>query len=144
MSQVTQSPAPRRRRIPLSRFWLDWRISFFLVAVCVLVVGVAVVALWGRLEFMRSGPGSSRATHRERAQFYDGLGKTEDAIREYRAALRLDPEDPALYHALALLYEEEGRVAEAADMYERVLDLQSDGQERSMIRARIEALRRKR
>lgn len=144
MSQVPQSPVPRGRRIPLSRFWLDWRISFFLVAVCVLVVGVAVVALWGRPYILPSRAGSSPASHRERAQFYEGLGKTEDAIREYQTALRLDPEDPALYQALALLYEGEGRLAEAADMYERVLDLQSDGQEGSMIRARIEALRRKR
>ncbi|MFQ5961047.1 MAG: tetratricopeptide repeat protein [Candidatus Methylomirabilales bacterium] len=144
MSNAPESRAPRRRRIPLSRFWLDWRISFFLVAVCVLVVGIAVVALWGRPEFIRSGPGSSPATHRERAQFYEGLGKNDDAIREYQAALRLSPEDPALYNALALLYEKEGRFAEAADMYERVLDLQPDAQGRSMIRARIEALRHKR
>jgi tetratricopeptide (TPR) repeat protein len=142
MSQVPQSPVPRRRRIPLSRFWLDWRISFFLVTVCVVVVGVAVVALWGRPEFIRSGPGSSPATHRERAQFYEGLGKIDDAIHEYQAALRLSPEDPALYTALALLYEKEGRFAEAADTYERSLARQPDAQGRFAIRARIEALRR--
>lgn len=141
MPNFPESPVPRGRRIPLSRFWLDWRISFFLVAVCVVVIGVAVVALWGRPHILPSRAGSSPATHRERAQFYEGLGKTEDAIREYQAALRLDPEDPALYQALALLYETEGRFAEAIDAYERSLARQPDAQGRFAIRSRIEALR---
>jgi tetratricopeptide (TPR) repeat protein len=144
MPNAPESPVPRGRRIPLSRFWLDWRISFFLVAVCVVVIGIAVVALWGRPHILPSRAGSSSTTHRERAQFYERLGKTEDAIREYRAALRLDPENPALYQALALLYETEGRFAEAIDAYERSLARQPDAQERSVIRARIEALRHKR
>ncbi len=144
MSQVTQSPVPRGRRIPLSRFWLDWRISFFLVAVCVLVVGVAVVALWGRPNIAPSKPEPSTTSHRERAQFYEGIGKIDEAIREYQAALRMSFEDPALYTALAVVYEKAGRFREAVEAYERSLDLQTDAQERSIIRSRIEALRQRR
>lgn len=144
MSNTPESPVPRRRRIPLSRFWLDWRISFFLVAVCVVVVGVAVVALWGRPGIVSSRPGPSPASHRERAQFYEGLGKNKDAIRAYQAAIRLRPEDPAQYQALALLFEKEGRFAEAIAAYERSLDLQPDAHERAFIQSRIEALRHRR
>lgn len=144
MSHAPESPVPRGRRIPLSRFWLDWRISFFLVAVCVLVVGVAVVALWGRPDVVPPQAEPSASIHRERAQFYEGLGKIEEAIREYQAALRMRPDDPALYTALALVYEKAGKFPEAAEAYERSLDLELDAQERADIRSRIEALRHRR
>lgn len=137
------SPVPRGRRIPLSRFWLDWRISFFLVAVCVLVVGVAVVALWGRPEILPSKAPSPPTTHRARAQFYEGVGKIDEAILEYQAALRVAPTDPAVYKALALLYERKDRFPEAASAYERFLELQPDAAEGPLIRSRIEALRQR-
>jgi tetratricopeptide (TPR) repeat protein len=112
------------------------------VAVCVLVVGVAVVALWGRPDVVSPKADSSATIHRERAQFYEGLGKIEDAIREYQAALRVSPEDPALYTALALVYEKAGRFADAVDAYERSLELQPDAQARTAIRSRMESLQR--
>lgn len=137
------TPVPRGRRIPLGRFWLDWRISFFLIAVCVVVVGIAIVALWGGHELVPSRPGSSSVMHRERAQVYAGLGKRAEAIREYRAALRLSPDDAELHRALALLFEAEGRFGEAIALYERSLRLEPASVEAAGIRTRIEVLRRR-
>jgi tetratricopeptide (TPR) repeat protein len=113
------------------------------VAVCVVVVGIAVVALWGRPAVVPSEADSSPAIHRERAQFFEGLGKTQEAIREYQAALRLSSDDPALYKALALLLEEEGRFAEAVAAYERFLDLEPESAKSFAIRMRIEQLRQR-
>ena len=144
MANVPKSPVPRGRRIPLSQFWLDWRISFFLLGVCVLVLGVALVALTGRPKVVPSVAGSSAADHRERAQFYEGLGRIEDAIRAYEAAIRQDPTDPALYRALALLFDREGRFAEAIVAYERLLQLEPASPEESAIRRRIAELRQRR
>ncbi len=143
MSKDPQPSVPRGRRIPLSRFWLDWRISFFLVTVCVVVIGIAIVALWGRPEIVPSGAGSSPANHRELAQFYEGLGKTEEAIGEYQTAIRLSPDDPVLYEALALLFEKEGRFSEAIALYERSLELEAASAKASAIQMRIEQLRQR-
>ncbi|MEE8283223.1 MAG: tetratricopeptide repeat protein [candidate division NC10 bacterium] len=143
MPNAPQSPVPRGRRIPLSYFWLDWRISIFLVAVCVLVVGVATVAIWGRPAVVPSVARSSPALHREKAQFYVGLGKLEEAIREYQAALRLSAGDPALHKGLALLFEKKGGFTEAIAAYERYLELEPDAADRSIIQTRIEQLRQR-
>lgn len=144
MSKDPQSPAPRGRRIPLSQFWLDWRISFFLIGVCVFVLGAALIALTGRPKVGPPVAGSSPTVHRERAQFYEGLGRIEDAIREYQAALRLSPADPGLHRALALLFDKKGRFAEAIAAYERVLQLEPASAEASAIRTRIAQLRQRR
>ena len=144
MANTPKSPVPRGRRIPLSQFWLDWRISLFLLGVCVLVLGVALVALTGRPTVVPSVAGSSPAIHSERAQFYEGLGRIEDAIREYEAAIRQSPTDPALYRALALLFDREGRFADAIVAYERILQLESASPEASAIRRRIVELRQRR
>lgn len=142
MSNVPQSPVPRRRRIPLSRFWLDWRISFFLVAVCILVAAAAAMTLLSGKK--TAPPIANPATHRERAQFFEGLGKIEDAIREYQAAIRLSPDDAGLHEALAFLYEREGRFAEAITSYERSLYLAPESEKSSSIRSRVDELRRRR
>ena len=143
MANTPKSPVPRGRRIPLSQFWLDWRISLFLLGVCVLVLGVALVALTGRPTVVPSVAGSSPAIHSERAQFYEGLGRIEDAIREYEAAIRQSPTDPALHQALALLFDREGRFAEAIVAYERILQLEPASPEASAIRRRIVELRQR-
>jgi tetratricopeptide (TPR) repeat protein len=143
MANTPKSPVPRGRRIPLSQFWLDWRISFFLIGVCVLILGVALVALTGRPKVVPAVGGSSPAIHRERAQFYEGLGRIRDAIREYEAAIRLSPADPALHRALALLFDREGRFAEAIVAYERLLQLEPASPEESAIRRRIAELRQR-
>lgn len=144
MSKDPQPSVPRGRRIPLSRFWLDWRISIFLLSACVLIFGVAVVALLGGPDIVPSPAGTSPTAHRERAQFFEGLGKTDDAIREYQAALRVDPEDPALHQALALLLEKEGRFVEAITAYERFLELEPDSATAVAVRTRIGELRQRR
>ncbi|MFQ5532535.1 MAG: tetratricopeptide repeat protein [Candidatus Methylomirabilales bacterium] len=144
MSKVPQSPVPRRRRIPLSRFWLDWRISLFLVAVCILVVLAAAMTLLSGQKTIPSIANPSPATHRERAQFFEGLGKSKDAIREYQAAIRLSPEDAGLHEALAFLYEREGRFAEAITSYERSLQLAPESEKSASIRSRVDELRRRR
>lgn len=142
MPKAPQSRVPRGRRIPLSRFWLDRRINVFLVGVCLLVLVAALISLWGRPRATSSVAGSSPAIHRERAQFYEGIGKLEDAIREYQAALDLSPTDPALHKSLALLFERQGRFADAVIAYERYLELEPEAAERSTIRTRIKDLRR--
>jgi tetratricopeptide (TPR) repeat protein len=144
MASAPKSPVPRGRRIPLSQFWLDWRISLFLIGVCLLVLGAALVALTGKPKVVPSMAGSSPATHRERAQFYEGLGRSEDAIREYEAAIRQSPTDPALHRALALLFDREGRFAEAIVTYERLLQLEPASPEEPAIRRRIAELRQRR
>ncbi|MCI0484218.1 MAG: tetratricopeptide repeat protein [candidate division NC10 bacterium] len=144
MANAPKAPVPRGRRIPLSQFWLDWRISFFMIGVCVLVLGAALVALTSRPRVVPSVAGSSPAVHRERAQFYEGLGRIEDAIREYEAAIRQSPADPTLHRALALLCDSEGRFAEAIAAYERFLQLEAASPEASAIRARIAELGQRR
>ena len=144
MANAPKAPVPRGRRIPLSQFWLDWRISFFMIGVCVLVLGAALVALTSRPRVVPSVAGSSPAVHRERAQFYEGLGRIEDAIREYEAAIRQSPADPTLHRALALLFDREGRFAEAIVAYERLLQLEPASPEEAAIRRRIAELRQRR
>lgn len=82
--------------------------------------------------------------HRERAQYYEGIGQIEEAIRVYQAALHLSPGDPAPHMSLALLFERQGRFAEAVASYERYLELTSEAAESAAIRTRIEVLRRTR
>ena len=144
MSNVPQSPVPRRRRIPLSRFWLDRRISFFLVAVCILVVVAAAMTLLSGQKTAPPIANFSPAMRRERAQFFEELGKIEDAVREYQAAIRLSPDDAGLHEALASLYEREGRFAEAITSYERSLQLAPESENSSSIRSRVDELRRRR
>ena len=144
MANTPKSPVPRGRRIPLSQFWLDWRISLFLLGVCVVVVAAALIALTRGPTVVPAVGGSSPAIHRERAQFYEGLGRIEDAIREYEAAIRQSPTDPALYRALALLFDREGRFAEAIVAYERLLQLEPASPEEAAIRRRIAELRQRR
>ncbi|MFQ5801734.1 MAG: tetratricopeptide repeat protein [Candidatus Methylomirabilales bacterium] len=144
MPKVPQSPMPRGRRIPLSRFWLDRRVNFFLGGVCLLVLVAALISLWPPPRATRSVAGSSPAMHRERAQYYEGIGQIEEAIRVYQAALHLSPGDPAPHMSLALLFERQGRFAEAVASYERYLELTSEAAESAAIRTRIEVLRRTR
>lgn len=138
------SPVPRRRRIPLSRFWLDRRINLFLGGVCFLVVIAALISLCLPPRATRSVAASSWVVHRERAEFYEGIGKFDEALGEYQAALHRAPEDPGLHKSLALLFERQGRFADAVASYERYLELQPDAAEASAIRTRIEELGRTR
>lgn len=143
MPKVPPSPAPRGRRIPLSRFWLDRRINFFLLGVCLLVLIAALISLWEGPRATPTVAGSSPAMYRERAQFYESIGQIEEAIREYEAALHLSPGDPTLHKSVALLFERQGRFAEAVASYERYLELGSEAAENSAIRSRIEELRKR-
>ena len=59
-----------------------------------------------------------RATNDER-----WVGKARDAITE---ALRLDPEDPSVHHALAVLYRDTGRPREAIEEAHAAIRLQPD------------------
>jgi tetratricopeptide (TPR) repeat protein len=131
----------RDRRIPLSRFWLDWRISFFLVGVCLLILGAVVIALWRGPEATPPVFVPSATVHRERAEVYERLGKMAEAVQEYQAALRLAPEDPAIHKALAQLLEKQGRREEALIHYERSLQLDPASKDLSAIQERIERLR---
>lgn len=109
-----------------------------------MVLVAALISLRTPPRATRSVAGFSRAMHRERARFYEGIGKFDEAIREYQAALHRAPEDPGLHKSLALLFEQQGRFADAVASYERYLDLRSDAAEDSAVRARIEVLRRRR
>jgi tetratricopeptide (TPR) repeat protein len=80
--------------------------------------------------------------HRERAQYYEGIGQIEEAIREYQAALHLSPGEPTLHQSLALLFERQGRFPDAVASYERYLEIDSGAADGSAIRTRIEVLRR--
>jgi tetratricopeptide (TPR) repeat protein len=144
MANSPRAPAPRGRRIPLSRFWLDWRISFFLLAVCLLVVGAGLGALWSGLSTGPPPADSSAAVYRERAQLYEGLGKVEEAITEYQAALRLTPTDPGLYRELGDLFEKQGRNEEAVALYEQAVTRVPAGAEAPALQGRLERLRGRR
>lgn len=144
MPKIPRSPLRRRRRIPLSRFWLDRRINFFLGGVCLLVLITALISLWPPPRDTRSVAASSWVMHRERAEFYEGIGKFDEAIGEYQAALHRAPKDPGLHKSLALLFERQGRFADAVASYERYLELQPDAAEAAAIRTRIEELHRTR
>lgn len=46
--------------------------------------------------------------YKARGDFYDSTGKQGEAIREYKKALELDPENPSAHLALGLIYKQEG------------------------------------
>jgi len=51
------------------------------------------------------------------------LSRTEEAIRNYRLALELDPRDVAAHNNLGWILASQGRIAEAVPHFERALAL---------------------
>jgi tetratricopeptide (TPR) repeat protein len=70
--------------------------------------------------------GPSAETQRNLGIALERAGQTEEAIGEYRRALRLSPGFAELHHALALALARSGRAPEAIGQWEEALRLQPD------------------
>jgi protein O-GlcNAc transferase len=64
--------------------------------------------------------------HYQRGIDYHGKGQWEDAIREYRRAIDLDPADPDPRFNLGVLYQDRGNLKEAKAQYQAILALRRD------------------
>jgi serine/threonine protein kinase/Flp pilus assembly protein TadD len=76
-------------------------------------------------ELIRRRPASTAALG-FLARSYEGLGDDEAAIREYRVAAALNPNEPFNYHDLGRLLTSRGSLDEGASYFERVLELDPD------------------
>jgi len=56
-------------------------------------------------------------------QILRGTGRTDDAIREYREAIDLDPGNPDAWRGLAQSYESGGKLAEAESAFRKAVEL---------------------
>lgn len=74
-------------------------------------------------EFVAQSRPSSVYARMPRGQVYKGLGRLEDAAKEFQAALILAPDSPGLWIMLGETLSELGRHTEAADAYVRRLAL---------------------
>jgi Tfp pilus assembly protein PilF len=70
--------------------------------------------LWTRALAVTEG---NHRAHASLAEVYAGQGKIDEAIAEYRAALRILPDVADWRNALGLLYLRQGRLAEAAGQF---------------------------
>lgn len=64
--------------------------------------------------------------HAELGELYRALGQTEDAIQEYRKALKAAPEYPDLHVRMAVALREAGRMEEGLEETERILAIRQD------------------
>ncbi|HSL91397.1 MAG TPA: tetratricopeptide repeat protein [Candidatus Limnocylindrales bacterium] len=64
--------------------------------------------------------------HAELGELYRALGQTEDAIQEYRKALKAAPEYPDLRVRMAVALREAGRMEEGLEETERILAIRQD------------------
>lgn len=64
--------------------------------------------------------------HAELGELYRAMGQTEDAIQEYRKALKAAPEYPDLRVRMAVALREAGRMEEGLEETERILAIRQD------------------
>ena len=65
----------------------------------------------------------------ELGQFYLLNQKFSEAIKKFKEALKLKPDDPQIYFQLGLAYEGACLVIEAREMFRKVLELDSSSKE---------------
>ncbi|MFQ5840122.1 MAG: tetratricopeptide repeat protein [Candidatus Methylomirabilales bacterium] len=142
-------PARRRgRRIPLSVFWLDRRITFFLIAVCVVVITGGVAAIWsgwgtvGPHTGEVAAPPPTGTALVEQAIRHERLGRLSEAEKLYRQARSISPDNTTIARNLAGLLERLGERSEALALYREYLDLAPSAPDRTAIEERINALAR--
>lgn len=63
------------------------------------------------------------STYFEMGQFYFLNAKYDEAINEFKKALKLSPNDAEIYYHLGLAYESINNIDEAIKMYQRALEI---------------------
>jgi tetratricopeptide (TPR) repeat protein len=81
--------------------------------------------------------------HFQRAVTFDIVGRTDDAISDYEATLKLKPDYYLAMEYLAKLYEGKGDYSEAVELYSKALPLIRDPKWRSVINGWISEARKK-
>jgi Flp pilus assembly protein TadD len=69
---------------------------------------------------------ASSAAHRLRGRAYDDLGRTDEAVAAYQAAIRLDPTDAWSMNNLAFISIKQGQYEEALAPLARAVELRKD------------------
>ncbi len=67
--------------------------------------------------------------HLARAIYFERAGKDDDAEREYKEAIRIDPENFEAYHNYGSLKYRQGDLEQTAVLWERTVELDPDGAE---------------
>ncbi len=67
----------------------------------------------------------------ETGQFYLLNQKFSEAIKKFKEALKLKPDDPKIYFQLGLAYEGACQINEAKEMFRKVLELDASSKEAS-------------
>jgi predicted Zn-dependent protease len=98
-----------------------------------------------RLAALRLAAGVSAEAHVGLAIALEESGKTDEAIKEYRAGIAQDMDtEPILYYLLGSLLEKHNRNKEAIDAYREYLRLDPEGQYASAVESMIEKLKEER
>ncbi len=78
------------------------------------------VALWE--DSVSKSPWNARA-HNNLGLAYEGMGRMEEAKREYMEAIRIDPSYAEAHNNLGLIYEAEGRIEDAMREFKKAVEL---------------------
>jgi tetratricopeptide (TPR) repeat protein len=81
--------------------------------------------------------------HFQRAATFDILGRTDEAISDYEATLKLRPDYYLAMEYLAKLYEGKGEYLKAVELYSKALPLVPDPRWRSVINGWISEAKKK-
>lgn len=96
------------------------------------------LALWCTEEIMRLSPGSARL-YQTLAENYRAQGRLELAHRAFQRAARIDPALPGIHLALADIYVEQGKPAEARSEVEQELAIVPESVTALALRKKLES-----
>ena len=89
---------------------------------------------------IKLGGGTGEA-YRDRAMMYVGLKKMDEAEKDLRTAIRLDPKDPRSHAALGIVIEKKpGHRSEARQELQKALDLQPPDDIKALVKQELSSL----
>ena len=64
--------------------------------------------------------------HREMGNYYDKKGKTDEAVKEFEKAVKINPKDAYCHHMLGVLYGQKGEVEKSKKHYDIAAELDAE------------------